>query len=56
MRNKVITTIVIRPLDDPTWYSQSVVADLAAISKGDYSTHRFGVLGWTWGLRDVPIR
>ena len=29
---KVITTMVIRPLDDPTWCAKSVVADLAAIS------------------------
>ena len=26
--NKVITTMVIRPLDDPIWCAQSVVADL----------------------------
>ena len=30
-QNKVITTMVIRPLDDPTWRAKSVVADFAAI-------------------------
>ena len=34
--------MVIRPLDDPIRYAQSVVADLAAMSKGDC---------WTPGLR-----
>ena len=29
--NKVITTMVIRPLDDPTCCAKSVVADCAAI-------------------------
>ena len=28
MRNKVVTTMVIRPLDDPTGCAQSVVANL----------------------------
>ena len=32
--NKVITTIVIRPLDDPRWCAQSVVADLRPLSLG----------------------
>ena len=31
MQNKVITTMVIRPLDDPTTCAQSVVADLQPV-------------------------
>ena len=32
--NKVITTMVIRPLDDPTWCAQSVVTDLRPLCLG----------------------
>ena len=32
--NKVITTIVIRPLDDPTRWAQSVFADLRSLCLG----------------------
>ena len=32
--NKVITTMVIRPLDDPTWCAQSVVTDLRPLGLG----------------------
>ena len=42
--NKVITTSVIRPLDDPTWCAQSVVGDL-----------RTNGLGYV-GVRVGPIR
>ena len=38
IENKVITTVVIRPFEDPTRCAQSVVADLAASSNGDCST------------------
>ena len=36
--------MVIRPFDDPTRCAQSVVADLAAISKGGFLTSQFGGL------------
>ena len=42
--------MVIRPLDDPTLCAQSVVADLAAISKWDFPTSGLGVrgtVGWS---------
>ena len=55
LENKVITTMVIRPPDDSTGCAQSVVADLAAISKGGSLTPRFGVRGGV-GFRDGPIR
>ena len=44
MLNKVITTMVIRPLDDLTWCVQSVVADLRPSACG------------TCGVVDGPIR
>ena len=47
---KVITTMVIRPFDGPTWCAQSLVADLAAISKGGFLTPRF------WRSGDVGGR
>ena len=34
LKNKVITTMVIRPLDNPTWCAQSVVADFQPLSFG----------------------
>ena len=33
-QNKVITTLVIRPLDDPNRFDQSVVADLRPLGFG----------------------
>ena len=33
-KNKVITTTMITPLDDPTWCAQSVVADLQHLGVG----------------------
>ena len=41
---KVITAMVIRPLDDPTWCAQPVVADLRPLGLGDV------------GVRDKLIR
>ena len=36
LSNKVITTMVIRPLDDPTLFSQSVLANYQTLAIGCY--------------------
>ena len=41
----VITTMVIRPLDDPTWCAQSMIADLRPLSLGYVQGVEYGQVG-----------
>ena len=57
--DKVITTMVIRPLDDPTWCAQSVVADLRPFclgGRGDWDELIRFLLGPHWHIWSISYR